>query len=99
MLTDAGTKKEQRESHNENALTPMTFRLHIAANVTSERNRQSRKHSSPRNSIDAGTEKEEMRWFANARFWIIAMAGIAGIEERESIRRYIDLSAIQASHY
>jgi hypothetical protein len=70
-----------------NAPIPMTFKRDIGVNVTFERNRQPRKHSAPRNSIDAGTEKEGMGWFANARFWIVVKAEIAGIEEVPSIRR------------
>jgi hypothetical protein len=68
----------------------MTFKRDIGANATFESDRQLRKHSSPKNSIDAGTEKEVMCWYANARFWIVVTAGIAGIEERESIWRQDD---------
>jgi hypothetical protein len=65
----------------------MTFKRDIGANMTSESKRHRLKHYSPRNSMDAGTEKEVRRWFANARYWIVVRAGIAGIEEGESIRR------------
>jgi hypothetical protein len=65
----------------------MTLKLDIGANVTSESDRQPRKHSSPRASIDGRTENEVMGWFANARFWIVVRAGIAGIEEAPPIRR------------
>jgi hypothetical protein len=75
------------DMQDENALSPTTFKLDVGANETLESHRQSRKQWSPRNSIDAGTENEVMRWFANARFRILVTAGIAGIEERESIRR------------
>jgi hypothetical protein len=84
---------------DENASIPMTFKLHIRADETSESNRQHGKHSWPRQSIDAGTGKKAMGWFVNARFRILVTAGIAGMEEGDSSRPYTDYCTAQALYY
>jgi hypothetical protein len=78
--------RDRRDEHPQNDLDPITFKHDSLVNLTSERKRQSRKHSSPSDSIGAGTVKDVMGLPENALSGIAFRTGIAEMEEGVSIR-------------
>jgi hypothetical protein len=60
ISTEAGRQREWRDEHPENDPNPIVFNCEIPANLTSERKKQSRKQSSPSDSIEARTVNDLM---------------------------------------